>query len=63
MEYSELVEEARTYSTKYDTQVVVFYHLNKNFYDYTKKSMFEHRSICEPLVRMLLIMPNGTIVQ
>ena len=68
MKYSKIVAHARAAAKKFNESYIVFecraesYPFVKGF-DYCSESAFrQHQERC-PLIRLLLILPNGAIVQ
>lgn len=63
MKYSKIVADARIAAEAADTSMVVYHNLEMDAYAYTSEKLFKHIAVINPLVRLLLILPNGAIVQ
>lgn len=63
MKYPKMVAAAREAAENQKRPYVVYHDLETNEYSYTTEDNFRAFIKISPLIRMLLIMPNGAIVQ
>lgn len=63
MKYPEIVEQAREAAKQTEKPYVVYRNVEHNSYHCTTNEIFETLLGTTPVIRMLLCLPDGTVVQ